>query len=144
MNRTKYNVDKDKEKRTCNDKIFDSILEMKFYRDVVLPKLESGEIVSCELQVPFILQPKFVRNGKTVQPIKYVADFVITYSNGHEEIIDTKGMPDSVAKLKRKMFWYLFPELDYKWIGYVQKYGGWLEYETILEQRKLEKAKKKK
>lgn len=142
MTRTKFNVSKDREKRTYNDIVFDSILEMRYYRDVVLPKVESGEIVDCELQKPYELQPKFIKNGKTVQAIKYVSDFVITYANGHVEIIDTKGMPDSVAKIKRKMFWYLYPDSDYKWLSYSGIDGGWLEYEYIQAQRKLRKAQK--
>ena len=56
MERTKFNVDKDKEKRTCNGIVFDSVLEMKYYRDVVIPKKESGEITHYELQKKYILQ----------------------------------------------------------------------------------------
>ena len=36
---------------------------MKYYRDVVLPMLENGEIISYELQKPYELQPKFISNG---------------------------------------------------------------------------------
>lgn len=144
MERSKFNVDKDKEKRTYNHIVFDSVLEMKYYRDVILPQVRSGEIVAYELQKPYILQPKFTHNGKTIQPIKYVADFYVEYSDGRIEVIDTKGMPDSVAKIKRKMFWYNFPDYDYKWVGYVKKFGGWCDYEYIQKQRKLEKAQKKK
>ena len=35
MERSKFNVDKDKEKRTYNNIVFDSQLEMKYYRDVL-------------------------------------------------------------------------------------------------------------
>lgn len=38
MERTKFNVDKDKAKRTCEGIVFDSVMEMKYYRDVVLPQ----------------------------------------------------------------------------------------------------------
>lgn len=142
MSRTKFNVDKDKDKRTYNGIVFDSILEMRYFRDVILPKVESGEIVDYELQKPYELQPKFIKNGKTVQAIKYVADFVVTYADGRVEIIDTKGMPDSVAKIKRKMFWYLYPDADYKWMSYSAMDSGWNEYEYIQAQRKLRKAQK--
>ena len=131
MERSKFNVDKDKSKRTYNDIVFDSILEMKYYRDVILPKVESGEIVEYELQKTYILQPKFIKNGKTVQPIKYVADFYVKYSDGRKEVLDTKGMPDTTATLKRKLFWYVYPDIEYKWITYVKKFGGWLEYDTV-------------
>lgn len=44
MERSKFNVDKDKEKRTYNNIVFDSQLEMKYYRDVLCPAVESGEV----------------------------------------------------------------------------------------------------
>ena len=143
MARSKYNVDKDTTKRTYNNIVFDSVLEMKYYRDVILPNVESGLIKYYELQKEYELQPKFTHNGKTVLPIKYVADFYIEYTDGHKEVIDTKGLPDSVALLKRKMYWYHYPDVDYKWITYVKKYGGWLDYDTVKKLRSQEKKSKK-
>ena len=143
MARSKYNVDKDTAKRTYNNIVFDSVLEMKYYRDVILPNVESGLIKYYELQKEYELQPKFTHNGKTVLPIKYVADFYIEYTDGHKEVIDTKGLPDSVALLKRKMYWYHYPDVDYKWITYVKKYGGWLDYDTVKKLRLQEKKNKK-
>ena len=143
MARSKYNVDKDTAKRTYNNIVFDSVLEMKYYRDVILPNVESGLIKYYELQKEYELQPKFTHNGKTVLPIKYVADFYIEYTDGHKEVIDTKGLPDSVALLKRKMYWYHYPDVDYKWITYVKKYGGWLDYDTVKKLRSQEKENKK-
>ncbi len=123
--------------------MFDSVLEMKYYRDVICPKLESGEIIKCELQKPYELQPEFIHDGKTVLPIKYVADFAVTYKDYRIEVIDTKGMPDTTAKLKRKLFWYVYPDIEYKWITYVKKYGGWLEYDLVKKLRSQEKRNKK-
>ena len=143
MARSKYNIDKDTTKRTYNNIVFDSVLEMKYYRDVILPNVESGLIKYYELQKEYELQPKFTHNGKTVLPIKYVADFYIEYTDGHKEVIDTKGLPDSVALLKRKMYWYHYPDVDYKWITYVKKYGGWLDYDTVKKLRSQEKKNKK-
>ena len=143
MARSKYNVDKDTAKRTYNNIVFDSVLEMKYYRDVILPNVESGLIKYYELQKEYELQPKFTHNDKTVLPIKYVADFYIEYTDGHKEVIDTKGLPDSVALLKRKMYWYHYPDVDYKWITYVKKYGGWLDYDTVKKLRSQEKKNKK-
>lgn len=143
IERTKFNVDKDKEKRSFDGIVFDSVLEMKYYRDVVCPMLESGDLVECERQKPYVLQPKFIRNGKTVLPINYVADFRLVYKDGHEEVIDTKGCPDSVAKMKRKMFWYVYPDIDYRWICYSKIDGGWQEYEYVKQQRALRKRDKK-
>ena len=142
MSRTKFNVDKNTEKRTYNGIVFDSILEMKYYRDVLLPKVESGEIINYVLQKPYELQPKFVHNGKAIRPIQYVADFYIAYKDGSEEVIDTKGYGDQVAILKRKIFWYHYPDVDYKWVTYVKKYGGWIDYEEYKKLKKIDKAKK--
>lgn len=150
ITRTKFNVNKDTEKRTCDDIVFDSVLEMKFYRDVVLPKVESGEITHYELQKKYILQDGFERNGKKVLPITYVADFYIEYSDGHTEVIDIKGCPDTVAKIKRKLFWCKYPDIDYQWITYVKKFGGWGNYDDfnklrreIKRQKKIEENKEK-
>lgn len=143
MERTKFNVDKDKEKRTCDGIVFDSVLEMKYYRDVVIPKKESGEITYYELQKKYILQDGFIRRERRVLPITYVADFYIEYADGHSEVIDIKGCPDATAKIKRKLFWYRYPELDYIWITYVKKFGGWGDYDEINRLRKEAKRKKK-
>lgn len=144
MDRSKFNVDKDREKRSCDGIVFDSQLEMRYYRDVLRPGVESGTIKKYELQKKYVLQPKFSRNGKTVLPITYVADFYIEYADGRVVVIDTKGCPDSVAKLKRKLFWYCFPDVDYRWITYVKKYGGWMDYEIVQSLRKEAKKKKNK
>ena len=133
--RTKFNVDKDTEKRTCDGIVFDSVLEMKFYRDILCPLVKSGDVVQFELQKPYELQPKFSHNGKTVKAITYVADFFIVYSDGTSVVIDTKGCPDSVAFLKRKLFWYHYPDIDYRWVCYSKIDGGWCEYEFVKKQR---------
>lgn len=144
MERSKYNVDKNKETRTYNGIVFDSRLEMRYYRDVLCPRVESGEVTNYELQKKFELQPGFSRNGKKVLPITYVSDFYIEYADGHIEVIDIKGMPDSVAELKRKMFWYKYPDMDYQWITYVEKFGGWLSHDTVKSLRKQAKRNKNK
>lgn len=144
MQRTKFNVDKDKDKRTFDDIIFDSQLEMKYYRDVLCPGVESGHIKYYELQKKCELLPSFIRNGKKILPITYVADFYIEYADGHTEVIDTKGMPDNVAKIKRKLFWFKYPDVDYRWVTYIKKFGGWLDYEQAKIMRKEEKRNKDK
>ena len=138
--RSKYNVSSNKIERSYKGIVFDSKMEMQFYIEVVEPKYESGEIISFELQKEYILQEKFKRNGKTVQAIKYIADFYLVYSNGCEEVIDIKGMPDNVAKLKRKLFWFKYPNVNYKWLTKVIKYGGWIEYEDY---QKIKRANKR-
>lgn len=142
--RTKFNVDKDTEKRTCNGIVFDSVLEMKYYRDVVLPKVESGEIITYELQKKYILQNGFEHEGNRVLPITYVADFYIEYADGRVVVIDIKGCPDTTAKIKRKLFWFKYPEIDYQWITYVKKFGGWGNYDDFNKIRREIKREAKK
>lgn len=143
MRKSKFNVEKDIAKRTYDGIVFDSALEMKYYRDVVCPKKESGDIVSCELQKPYELQPKFTHDGFNVQPIKYVADFFIIYKDGREEVIDTKGYADTTAIIKRKMFWYHYPDIVYKWITYSAIDGGWTDYEVVKKRRAAARLEKK-
>lgn len=144
MVRTKFNVDKDATIRTYDGIVFDSRLEMRYYSEVVLPGVDNGQIKTYELQKKYELQPKFKHDGKTVLPITYVADFYIEYSDGHIEVVDTKGMPDNVARLKRKMFLYHYPDIQFRWVSYSKKWGGWLDYETIQSLRREEKRSKNK
>ena len=136
IQRTKFNVDLDKQKRSFNDIVFDSILEMKYYRDVLLPNVESGIVKNYELQKKYILQDGFIHNGKKVLPITYIADFYIEYADGHSEVIDIKGCPDTVAKIKRKLFWNKYPDIDYQWVTYLKKFGGWGNYDEFNKMRK--------
>lgn len=142
MRQNKFNVKKDKADRTFGDIVFDSALEMKYYRDVILPKCDSGEIKQYERQKKYILQPGYVYKGKKVLPIVYKADFYVLYSDGKEEVIDTKGCPDAVAKIKKKMFGYVFPDVTYVWKSYSLKDGGWCDYEDVQKARKLRKKQK--
>lgn len=142
--RTKYNVSRKKEERTFGGIVFASKLEMEYYRDVVLPAMEAGEITKCILQPQYELQPGFRRDGKWVRPIIYVADFYLEYSDGHDLVVDIKGRADSVAPLKRKLFWYKYPEQNYQWLTCVKKYGGWITWEYANAQRRAAKKKRTK
>lgn len=142
--RSKYNVDKNVKIREFNGIIFDSEVEMRFYCEVVLPRIESREIMRCELQKKYILQPAFTHCNKKIKPIEYVADFYIVSKEGKETVIDVKGCPDAKAQIKRKMFWYIYPNIDYIWVGFSKPDNGWALYETIIKGRKLRKKLKAK
>lgn len=143
--RSKYNVDTTKAgktKRTYDGKLFDSLLELNYYK-YLLPQIEKGVIKSIELQPKFTLQNKFTKNGINVRKIEYVADFKITYvENDRILIVDTKGNPDTTAKLKRKMFDFVYPDLELVWIGHSVVDGGFVLYEDILKGRKQRKKEK--
>ena len=106
--KSKYKVDTSdtgKLKRTFNGILFDSEMEMKYYRDVLCPKMESGEVADVELQKVYQLQPKYVYHGKTIREITYVADFYVTYSDGTFEVIEIKGMLDDGVCLNPAFTW---------------------------------------
>lgn len=142
MGRSKYNVDQNVDGRTCDGIVFDSAIEMRYYQEVVLPGVESGEITSFELQKKYELQPAFQHDAKKVQAINYIADFVLTFADGQIKVIDTKGFPDATAKLKRKLFWYHYPDLDYEWVSYSKIDGGWVPYEKLVQLRKERRKSK--
>ena len=138
---TKYHVPKDKSRRTYDGIIFDSVLEMRYYKEVILPGVASGEITSFELQKKYQLQPSFIHDGKRIRSIDYIADFVLQYSDGREVVVDTKGKADATALLKRKLFYYKYPEIDYQWITYSSIDGGWVSYDDVKKNRKERKKK---
>ena len=144
--RSKFNVDQTnngKQNRTYNNIVFDSDLEMRYYRDVICVGIEDGIIKDCKLQVKYELQPKYKYNDKTIRPINYIADFVITYADDSVVVIDTKGLPDATAKLKKKLFHYKYPNIDYRWTGYSKIDGGFLDYDKIQKARNKRKKEKK-
>lgn len=143
MKRNKFNVAKDKSDRTFDGIVFDSVVEMRYYREIVLPQFDAGEITYFERQKNYELQPAYSYFGQKVRPIYYRADFYIKRKDGKEVVVDIKGCPDTVAKLKRKMFCYRYPEIEYLWIGYSKIAGGWKTYEEIEEGRRLRKNEKK-
>ena len=141
--RSKFNVSKNTKVREYGDIIFDSVLEMRYYKEYVLPKISTGEIISCCMQVPYELQPKFYYNGIVQRAIIYKADFELTYKNGKKEVIDIKGFADATAKLKRKLFYFKYPLVNYKWICYSKIDGGWCEYDYVQKARAERKKEKK-
>lgn len=145
--KSKFNIDtsaKGKEKRTFDGVTFDSEIEMKAYRDWLLPLKNSGEIIEIKLQPKYTLQPKYEKNGKKVLPIYYVGDFEITYKDGNSEVIDIKGLIVQEAKLKRKLFDYVFPEKILRFVGYSKIDGGFVDVEIIEQGRKQRKKAKSK
>ena len=146
QNRSKYNVDmsdKGKAKRTYKGVVFDSETELKFLREWIEPKMKIGEIVSYKMQVPYILQEGFTNfEGKRILPVKYIADYVITFKNGKQIVVDVKGQPDATAKLKKKLFEYKYRELPFYWYCRTVKYSSddnWITYEELEKQRKANK-----
>jgi len=148
--RSKYGVDqskKGKEKRTYNGEVYDSLTELQFLKEFIEPKVKTGEIVKWERQIPYVLQEKFTNfEGKTILPIKYIADYVVHWENDTFTVFDVKGNPDATSKVKRKLFWCVYPNIQYIWMCRSVKYGNgtnWLTYEDLENKRKADKKNKK-
>ncbi len=93
-------------------RVFDSVLEAKRYRQLALLERVKA-IKNLQLQVPFLLQEGFRKNGKTYRKIEYIADFVYE-ENGKTVVEDTKGVKTEVFKIKQKLFEYKYPNLSIK------------------------------
>ena len=83
---SKYNVG-DKSGRTYDGIVFDSALEIKYYREIVLQGIADGNIVDFELQKSFVLIPSFERNGKKERAIKYVCDFYVGIKTATQRLL---------------------------------------------------------
>ncbi len=87
---------KEKKSKYGNKKVivdgmeFDSNLEAERWKELrILEK--ANQIIDLRIQVKFELQPSYKKNGKTIQSINYIADFVYYDLNKRKMIIeDTK------------------------------------------------------
>lgn len=104
----KYN----NKKVTIDGHEFPSNLEANRYCQLKLLQ-RAGKISNLQLQVPFILQESFRKNGKTYRKTEYIADFVYE-ENGKTIVEDTKGIKTDVFKIKQKLFEYKYPDLELK------------------------------
>lgn len=104
-----YKQSKYKNKKTTCDGIeFDSKKERNHYLKLKAME-EVGLIKNLELQKEYILQEKFVLNGKTRRKITYKADFsYITTEDNKLHVVDVKGFKTEVYKLKKKLFEYKY------------------------------------
>lgn len=91
---------------------FDSKRESERYINLKILE-KAGMIKELELQKVFELQPTFKKEGKTYRKITYVADFFY-YDNHLKRYIaeDVKGYKTEVYKIKKKMFEYVYPNLE--------------------------------
>ena len=134
MTTGKYNNNK----ITVDGITFDSKHEAQYY-ELLKEKKAAGLILNYELQPQYELQPAFKRDGKTIRAITYTADFLVYHLDGTEEVVDIKGMETQQGIMRRKMFWYKYPDLKLTWLSRSIKYGdenGWIEYDALKRKRK--------
>ena len=130
---SKYNA----KKVEYDGHIFDSIVERDYY--IFLKR--NGLIEHIELQPRYELIPAFKKQRK----MEYIADFEITYIDGTTEVIDIKGMATETAKVKAKLFRYLYQDKSLIWICRAPKYyqeehdTEWIEYEELKKVRRQRK-----
>lgn len=104
INRSKYHS-----KKVIIDGIkFDSKREGEYYQKLKILE-EKGIIKDLELQKEYLLQDKFVINGKTRRKITYRADFsYVSTEDDRLHVIDVKGFRTDLYKLKKKIFEYKY------------------------------------
>lgn len=87
---------------------FDSKREADFYDKLCCLKNAANpaeRVVQIETQVKFELIPaQRGADGKVIErACTYIADFRVTFADGHVEVIDVKGMKTDVYKIKKKL-----------------------------------------
>ena len=109
--RPKYNA----RKTTLDGITFDSKAEADRYAALKL-LVKGREITNLQLQPSFILQDSFTRDGKKIRAIEYVADFAYIEADKIvvEDVKGGKATMTEAYKLKRKLFLYRFPEIDFR------------------------------
>ncbi|WP_454862520.1 DUF1064 domain-containing protein [Paraburkholderia fungorum] len=75
--------------------------EMMRWHDLVQKQVR-GEIADLELQVPFVLAPEVVINGRKRPALRYVADFVYE-KDGKTVVEDFKGRITEGYRIKRHL-----------------------------------------
>lgn len=97
---------------------FDSRKEGRRYRELRLLE-QAGVIEDLCLQPHFLLQEAYVKNGKSVRKIEYIADFSYYDLEKNKFVVeDVKGLKTDVYKLKKKIFEYKYKDLE---ISEIQK-----------------------
>ena len=119
----------------CDGYKFDSEPERDFY--LLLVKLRSqGLIKAFEMQVSYPIQEEFTTEFEgymnvKIQPISYVADYVVTILENEEIIIDSKGQDsiEETSQIKRKLLLHKNRNIPIYFVGKLPIYlgGVWVE-----------------
>lgn len=77
--------------------------------------LQRGEITDLQLQPRFTLIPAYTNNaGKKVRPCHYTADFLLTYPDGRQTVVEVKGFRTRDYLLRRKLFEWQYREYEFE------------------------------
>lgn len=89
-------------KVTVDGITFDSVKEKDYYCELKVLRM-AGVVKDFERQVKYVLQESFKYFKRTERAITYIADFRVTYADGHVEVVDVKGYRTDVYRIKRKL-----------------------------------------
>lgn len=102
----KYNA----RKTTVCGHMFDSRREAEYYLELLELK-RRGIVTDIRLQPSYELLEGFTdAMGKKQRPIKYTADFLVRYADGHSEVVEVKGMKTRDYVLRKKLFLHMMRE----------------------------------
>lgn len=135
-------MSKFKSKKITVDGIcFSSKVEAKYYNKLKMDKAK-GLIENFELQPKYILQEKFINAfGKQIRAITYVADFLVYNLDNTLTVIDIKGYPTQEARLKRKIWEYVYNGEELLWLCWYGK--EWITFEEMIKIAAARKKEKK-
>jgi len=87
---------------------FDSLKETAYYKKLLILQ-KYGEVVKIELQpeypyiITYCLPLPSDQGNNLIQKVKYIADFLVTYADGHVEIADVKGIKTAIYRRKKRI-----------------------------------------
>lgn len=117
----KYNVDTSayaKGARTCNGYIFDSQVELEFYRDNLSLRQAAGDIRGLLVHPRYIIMEGFDIRGGHVNAITFKPDFSFVEERDGQFVpvaLDVKGAPPSGDFMLRvKLFLRLHPDVEFR------------------------------
>lgn len=119
---------------------FDSLTESKYY-NILLRKLQEGQIKDFSRQPHFVLMPDFQYFGKNILGAGYTADFKIIHHDDSEEIIEIKGYADDLYLYRVKLFKYLNQGLKLTELSEYPKNSG--NFVTLDELKKIKSSEKR-
>lgn len=128
-----------------NGLTFDSVMEGRFYAYLLTVEHE-GALKKVETQVKYTLVEGFTHklSKKKIRPITYIADFVITYPDDVQVVIDVKGKKTPEFKIKEKLFYKMYPNINFICVQYDEKAKEWRNLDDIEKDRRARKRAKAK
>lgn len=121
---------------------FDSNIEKEYYI-FLEEKVARGEIKSFATQPYYLIQEKFIKDGKHYREIGYTPDFKIVNNDDSVLLVDIKGFSTPISEMRKKLFDYKYKDIKLVWLTYVKKYGGWIEVCDLKKLRAKDKKEKK-